>query len=56
MRFCVFLSAVACAALLAGCAQTREGAKENLCHGKYTDYFANQPAELDASTRLELKP
>jgi glycosidase len=26
MRFCVFLSGVACAALLAGCAQTREGA------------------------------
>ena len=30
--------------------------KESLYHGRYTDYFANQPAELDASTRLELKP
>lgn len=30
--------------------------KENLYHGAYTDYFANRPAQLDASTRLELKP
>jgi hypothetical protein len=30
--------------------------KESLYHGKYTDHFAAQPAELDASTRLELKP
>ena len=30
--------------------------KENLYHGKYTDYFSGGMVELDASTRLELKP
>jgi hypothetical protein len=30
--------------------------QESLYHGKYTEYFTNQPAELDASTKLTLKP
>jgi hypothetical protein len=30
--------------------------RESLYRGRYTDYFASQPAELDAPTRLELKP
>jgi hypothetical protein len=30
--------------------------KENLYHGKYTDYFGGGAVELDGSTRLELKP
>lgn len=30
--------------------------KENLYHGKYTDYFGGETVEFDASTRLELKP
>ncbi|HEV3469764.1 MAG TPA: alpha-amylase family glycosyl hydrolase [Pyrinomonadaceae bacterium] len=30
--------------------------KETLYHGTYTDHFAGAPAQLDASTRLELKP
>ena len=30
--------------------------KDSLYHGKYTDYFAGQSIELDASTRLSLKP
>jgi len=30
--------------------------KESLYHGKYTDYFGGQPVELDASTKLNLKP
>jgi hypothetical protein len=30
--------------------------KDSLYHGKYTEYFSNQPAELDASTKLSLKP
>ena len=30
--------------------------KDSLYHGKYTDYFGGQAVELDASTKLELKP
>ncbi len=30
--------------------------KDSLYHGKYTDYFAGQSVELDASTKLNLKP
>lgn len=30
--------------------------KESLYQGKYTDYFAGQPIELDPSTKLTLKP
>jgi hypothetical protein len=30
--------------------------KETLYHGKYTDYFGGDAAELDSATRLELKP
>ena len=30
--------------------------KENLYHGRYTDYFGGQTVELDGSTRLALKP
>ena len=30
--------------------------KETLYHGRYTDYFGGEAVELDASTRLELKP
>jgi len=30
--------------------------KESLYHGRYTDYFAGRPIELDASTKLNLKP
>jgi glycosidase len=30
--------------------------KDSLYHGKYTDYFGGQLAELDASTKLSLKP
>ena len=30
--------------------------KDTLYHGKYTDYLAGKPAELDASTKLTLKP
>ncbi len=30
--------------------------KETLYHGKYTDYFGGGAVELDAATRLELKP
>jgi glycosidase len=30
--------------------------KESLYHGKYTEYFGGRPVELDASTKLNLKP
>jgi glycosidase len=30
--------------------------KESLYHGQYTDYFSGQLAELDASTKITLKP
>jgi hypothetical protein len=30
--------------------------KDSLYQGKYTDYFGGQPVELDASTKLDLKP
>ena len=30
--------------------------KDDLYHGKYTDYFGGQAVELDASTKLNLKP
>jgi glycosidase len=30
--------------------------KETLYHGKYIDYFKDEPVELDAATKLELKP
>jgi glycosidase len=30
--------------------------KDSLYQGKYTDYFGGQLAELDASTKLSLKP
>ncbi|MFZ1917738.1 MAG: alpha-amylase family glycosyl hydrolase [Terriglobales bacterium] len=30
--------------------------KDSLYHGKYTDYFGGQAVELDASTKLNLKP
>jgi glycosidase len=30
--------------------------KENLYHGKYTDYFSGEAVELDGYTQLELKP
>ncbi len=30
--------------------------KENLYHGKYTDYLGGEMVELDAASRLELKP
>ena len=30
--------------------------KETLYHGRYTDYFGGETVELDAATRLELKP
>jgi len=30
--------------------------KDNLYHGKCTNYFEGQPVELDASAKLSLKP
>ena len=30
--------------------------KDNLFQGKYTDYFGGQSIELDATTKLKLKP
>ena len=30
--------------------------KDTLYHGKYTEYFAGQPADLDANSKLTLKP
>jgi hypothetical protein len=30
--------------------------RENLHHGRYTDYLGGEAAELDGATRIELKP